>query len=1256
MSTSTPVADAPRTPTPPSPEPQPAPPVASSSPTLSGAVADAPTLPPRPGPADPTLPPPGAPPAPTIPITAQTELGKGSTLGVYQIERQLGQGGMGAVYKAVHTHLGKTVALKVLVPKLTESADAAARFRREMKAVGQLDHPNIVRATDAGEVGGVHFLAMEYLEGTDLSEWVKKKGPMSVVNACRALQAAAQGLKVAHAAGRVHRDVKPSNLFRTTTGQIKVLDLGLALIATEAEKTTELTAANQAFGTPDYIAPEQCEDAHAVDARCDLYALGCTLYFLLVGKAPFDDPRRVSFIQKITAHVTAPPPDLKAQRPDVPDGLVAVYLRLMEKRPADRYQTAAELIEALTPFANPKATPASEPPTVPTQPTAPPRPMAAPLPDFPTFETPQPAATGRTKKPAPKRATSATANGGNSKVPPARFRWKPHRLIAAGLAGVVLLAGIVIKIKNKDGSTTTIDVSEGASVDVSRDGEPVATIPAEKPPPNGPPLPSQPPKPGKESVFDINRRAAEAILALNGTVRVHTIAPFRDETVTPDGKLPEEPFVIRQIEMRKSPDVTDADLDPLVGLRHVWEFNVQHTRLTSAAIDRINTLPGLKSLTIDRGIPTSHWGWLKPQPGVHTLWVVADQVDDDWKFLEKFPALRTLVVTYVGKPGADLRPLAKWTHLRNLRLSSFAAPPPPEVAAELQKANPKLRILWDNGRANARMLGHDPAAEAAQKFLARGAEFAVNKAFANERLTIAQPPWPDGAYIYISILKIPTMLQLSADDQTLITHFTVFQLVAEGQQNADELARHLAEHQQIRGLTLDQSDLSDVGLARLARLEGLHHLVVRGTKVTADGIARFRRANPDCRIASDHGDIWPDYEMVPDPNAFAPVPAAGKESVFDVNRRAAEWVLSKKGSVTLMLASLRDQPIVTDAANLPNEPFVVRDVRMHAIQDLRSADLDHLTGLRHLRGWNVSCEGVDIGVVDRINRIPSLRELVLARPSLKTSQWTGLHTQPDVDHLYVTSPQIDDNWSFLDKFPSLSTLSVENYSANDLLPDLGRLAEYPQLRRLHLARFARPASDVIERLQAKNPHLEIQWVSTDLKELAYLGQHPALESAKKMLERGVQFSAYEMPSNKPFLIKSPPWPEGRWWRSINILQVPRGVQLTDEERGWLTRFYSNQFNAPGQRDADGLAKILATQRGLTIVDLSDSDLTDAGLRELRKIAGLYGLELTKTRVTAAGIQAFRRSNPACSLRSDFGHLLPDYEAVPVRPEESAAPK
>ncbi len=276
-------------------------------------------------------------------------------LGEYELGERLGGGGMGVVYRARHRRLGKDVALKLLAAKSRSEPDLLSRFLREMKALGGMKHPNVVEAYDAGESQGLVYLSMELVEGTDLHRLVQERGPLPVAEACDLLRHAAVGLAYLHGRGLVHRDLKPSNLMRTTDGVVKVLDLGLA--RWRAGEDGSLTLSGVAMGTPDYQAPEQVANAAAADVHADVYGLGCTLFYLLTGKAPF--AHRSSLSGKMAAHRSEDPPDVRALRPEVPGELAELVRRLLAKDPADRPASAAAVAAALVAFTatNPPPTP-----------------------------------------------------------------------------------------------------------------------------------------------------------------------------------------------------------------------------------------------------------------------------------------------------------------------------------------------------------------------------------------------------------------------------------------------------------------------------------------------------------------------------------------------------------------------------------------------------------------------------------------------------------------------------------------------------------------------------------------------------------------------------------------------------------------------------------------------------------------------------------------------------------------------------------
>jgi tRNA A-37 threonylcarbamoyl transferase component Bud32 len=286
-------------------------------------------------------------------------------LGSYVLLDRLGEGGMGQVFKARNWKIGQAVALKIIRKEFVSDTEIVGRFYREVQVTSQLNHPNVIRAYDAGPVGETHFLAMEYVEGRDLDHLVKQSGPLTIAQACDYIRQAALGLQAIHELGLVHRDIKPSNLLLTqahpgapgpSVGLVKILDLGLARLQEsihaksttclpDGQSLTTLTLDGPAtLGSVDYLSPEQALDFHRVDIRADIYSLGCTFYFLLTGKPPFGGgPLAV----KLMRHQQAEPPKLERFRSDVPPGLSVVIQRMLAKRPQDRYQTPSEVAEAL---------------------------------------------------------------------------------------------------------------------------------------------------------------------------------------------------------------------------------------------------------------------------------------------------------------------------------------------------------------------------------------------------------------------------------------------------------------------------------------------------------------------------------------------------------------------------------------------------------------------------------------------------------------------------------------------------------------------------------------------------------------------------------------------------------------------------------------------------------------------------------------------------------------------------------------------
>ena len=272
---------------------------------------------------------------------------KGFFLGKFKLLRHLGSGGMSSVYLARHKISDQLRAIKVLPRKKVADKSYLDRFYLEARVAASLNHPNVVRIYDICEEAGVHYMVMEYAKGEDLLELVARTGPLKFTDAAKYVADACEGLKHAHEKELVHRDIKPANLLLGEDQSVKLLDLGLALVNQDDDESLTVLYNEKVMGTADYLAPEQAVNSHAVDLRADIYSLGCTLYFLLVGHPPFP---KGSLAQRIANHQSTQPPCLSTLREDVPEKLLEIVEAMMCKDPTERMQTCNDVQVALENF------------------------------------------------------------------------------------------------------------------------------------------------------------------------------------------------------------------------------------------------------------------------------------------------------------------------------------------------------------------------------------------------------------------------------------------------------------------------------------------------------------------------------------------------------------------------------------------------------------------------------------------------------------------------------------------------------------------------------------------------------------------------------------------------------------------------------------------------------------------------------------------------------------------------------------------
>lgn len=485
--------------------------------------------------------------------------GEVGTLGPYRLLKELGKGGMGAVYAAIDTRLDRRLALKVMLPQYATSPSARERFLREARATARVKHDHVVTVYEADERDGVPYIAMEYLEGYPLDAYLKKKGNPSFSQVLRLAADTAAGLAAAHRQGLVHRDIKPGNLWlEAPAGRIKVLDFGLAR---PVDTDVELTKSGAIVGTPSYMSPEQAR-GEKVDHRTDLFSLGAVIYRLVTGRLPFEGPNTMAVLMALA---TKEPSSVRELNPSVPEPLAELIHQLLAKSADARPSSADEVVKRLRAIAQPRPVREAVPATpevvhVPIEVTA----VAAanPFADIDVKKTSMPL----------KPASAPT-------------RQKPRRpwLIAAGLAGmaalsILVFSGIIIKITNKDGTVVELKVPEGSKIEITNLGEPkvvkaVPKIEAISPHVGG----------------GTDRKAAEWVLSQGGWVKIDD----ENRQIGNSKDLPTEPFTLNAISLRHKKNWTDEGLAHLKDCKGLKLLDLYDTPVTDAGLAYFKDFTGL---------------------------------------------------------------------------------------------------------------------------------------------------------------------------------------------------------------------------------------------------------------------------------------------------------------------------------------------------------------------------------------------------------------------------------------------------------------------------------------------------------------------------------------------------------------------------------------------------------------------------------------------------------------------------------------
>jgi eukaryotic-like serine/threonine-protein kinase len=900
-------------------------------------------------------------------------------LGDYVLIDKIGAGGMGQVFKAIHRRMGRTAAVKVLPEQFTAAPQAVERFRREAKAATRLSHPNIVTAYDSGEHNGVHYLAMEYVAGTDLASHVRRNGPLSIGQAIHCIEQAAHGLHYAHKQGVVHRDIKPGNLLLRTDGAIKVLDMGLARIVSRGEGPdathwTELTQLGEIMGTVDYMAPEQAVNASLADARADIYSLGCTLHYLLIGEPPYTGD---SVMNRLLAHRQRPVPSLCERRAEVPSALDAVFQRMAAKSSDERYATMLELVGSLHAVEAELGGPAEAL-----------RPSAegevadeALLAWFRATDEAQQETHGafgptlqpvEPRRPARRGAFHGARDGARRKL----------LLAGAVCTAVALLTAALVMSRARDGVALVLVNEPGAQITI--DDEPQATG-ENTAPSDGRVSFALPPgehrvgvqkvgfEPAEATIqivadktrvvrftlipSDIDVRIARQVLRKRGTVTIDINGQSR--TIASSADLPPDGFALTGISLYARSSASDADLELASNLRELRILDVSVTPIGDWGLRQVSGLRDLEELNLYGSAVT----------------------DEGMPMILGFKRLRSLNLRGTRVTDAGLTSLSTLRDLKYLDLASTALTDAGLV--EIERCG-GLAGLWLGGT------------QVSDEGLARIAGLT-----ALQRLDVSGTGITDSGFRRLE--QLHDVIQLDAGGTRLgdsaasllagMPHLEHLRLA--GTWITDGGLANVRDLTALRSLDLAGTEVTDVGLAHLGRLVNLARLDLSHTRVTDDGLARLRGLislrQLDLRhTVTTRAAVAGMQEALPD------CQVTWLEE--DIERRAAEWVILMGGSLRYSIPNA--QPYARTSEELPRIPFQITEINLsnkHVVDanlsrlrglvslfvigldntDVTDAALDEIVVHRRLSALHLANTAVSLHGVDKLKALPELAILTL---------------------------------------------------------------------------------------------------------------------------------------------------------------------------------------------------------------------------------------------------------------------------------------
>jgi serine/threonine protein kinase/Leucine-rich repeat (LRR) protein len=1147
----------------------------------------------------------------------------GLVLGNYIILDKLGQGGMGTVFKARHRRMNRIVALKVLPSSLSSIPEAIARFAREVEAVAKLQHQHIAAAYDADEAEGVHFLVMEHVDGPNLSAYVREKGPLPVAAAVRLVAQAAKGLAVAHVQGIVHRDIKPSNLMVNRQGQLKMLDLGLAQMrdsSSEVDLTTDVTQTGRTMGTVDYMAPEQARDAKTVDARADIYSLGCTLYFLLAGRTPAPPG---SAAEKLLWHQTQEATPLI----DVCDGctarLEALVKRMMAKdpqaRPASMVDVALELDSCLAEL--PAGTEDLSLDGIEIRPNDPSSTVHGSKAGRGTLME-----GGDTLMSAARIAALSAAGPTQAQ---SRGRWIALAASAIGLAALSAVLFLPKFLRPSASESQLFVAATQTPAEVFVNGQYRGTV-------KGVDQPLELKLPPGTSDVEVHRDGFQTF-----TQRVQTVA----------GKPMSIVATLERVQILPNPGIAKTVVSPHAAyeklLAWIWK---QGGKVEVKTGDGMPLSPGaladlppspveIVSIRLDGlGILDADLAQLKAAPRLVELSLSDTKITDDGLVhLRPLEDLTRLDLSQNNIQGRGLDNLGRMSRLAQLNLCRTAIT---DQAVARMRPLTKLRWLLVSDTALTDLgieqleqfksletvdLRNTGLSEALHDRLASGSSSLKEIEWdgADEQRALANRLLDKGATLTIAGHgpADPPIAGIRARNALPVGRISVKEVdLSTGAEFSDEDLKKFVSLVDIESLNLVTVNVTPAGIGHLQGLKSLKTLHLAARRLPPAVLEAFQRAMPQCQVVLKQ----------------------------PLDTEVARAAIGRQGRVTVVTPQGTEWADVATTDALPSDDYLVRAINLSGVQgigddalahlneltgleslvlsgtDVTDAGVVHLAGCKALRSLTLSDTNITAAGIAALTRLPALRQLFLARTPLDRDGLKAITSLPGLTQLSLQGVRLaDGDVALLKRLENLQSLDLSNTPLTDAAVE-------------HLGRLAKVQSLNLQGTQLSDEAGE--QLITALGPGRVIGDPP---NRQRLAARWIvqKMGTVELTTGPLTNLRNLP-PKGCEIVSIDLRSLG-GLQPDDIVMHVSACTRLRKLNLSETAIGNDDLQMLAALPELTSLSLVKTSINDKGLKHLAGLTRLQSLDLTRTSVTGAGLAELSGLSELVQLQLSYAPVKAD---------------